>query len=289
MLNGHARQLWIDEFHFEGDVHVTGAFLLRPKRRLWVQPATAAIDSGTIVVGKEPLLSGITGTITCTVPSFDPRVPTGMEFFRYISGMVRLDASIPNVRALNYYSRIRGSSVQFGGGAGEFHLDGTLHSGIVHPLNLSAVVNLVTAKREAWLALGSAVATANGNLEGPTTLQAQLAPFELRHDAEKSAVVAGSELRVYAITDAIDVSRPTPALDIQVNAPSAQFPNLRIINTLMSPASKLHIEHGTAAMTAQFTANTGSGRAHGMLAIGAQNISARYHDLKFGGRIVTSQ
>lgn len=61
-VDGHARQIWADEFHFEGDVHVRGAFFLRPKRWLWVGPATATFLSGSVAVGDEKLLDRTSGS-----------------------------------------------------------------------------------------------------------------------------------------------------------------------------------------------------------------------------------
>jgi hypothetical protein len=283
-VNGGAKQAWVDEFRFDGDVRVTGSFYLRPKRWLEVGPASATVLSGSVVLGNENLLVGVSGSVACSVPGFDPRPPFGMEFFRFISGTVRLDAGIPNARSLNYYARIRGSSVQVDGGIGMFRLDGTLRSGVVHPLNLSIGMTDVAAQTETWRATGSYQVSANAPAEGPAAWLAHVTPLELQFAGESSAVIEGADLQIRATTDAIDVSLPAPSVDVHTELSTAKVPNLRIVNRLLSASSKLHVDGGMALIGAQFVANTGTGRAMGDLVVNAENLSAHYRDLHFGGR-----
>ena len=284
-VDGLARQLWIDEFHFEGELRVSGAFYLRPKRRLWVGPAKATSAYGSVVIGNERLLDGISWTANCTIPPLDPRNPTGMEFFRFISGALQINAGIPNARALNYYTQIRGSSALFDGGSGGLHLDLVLHSGVARPLNLSLEMNDLKAKKEAWLALGSLQVTAKADSEGPSTWLARIAPFELRQAGTKSAAVRGTEFRLNASTAAIDVSKPLPEIEVHGDLPSAQIPSLRIINTFMSSSSRLHVNGGKGSISAQFDANTATKLARGDLAVGAEGLSAEQGELHFWGRV----
>lgn len=163
-IDGFVRQLWVDEFHFEGVAHASGAFYLRPKRWLWVGPAKATLVSGNVVIGDAKLLDGISGGASCTIPPFDPRHPTGMEFFRFISGTLQIDAGIPNARSLNYYTQIRGSSALFDGGSGGLHLDLALHSGVARPLNLSLGMNDFESGKQALARTRLATNHRNGRL-----------------------------------------------------------------------------------------------------------------------------
>ncbi len=284
-VDGYARQLWIDEFHFEGNVHVAGAFFLRPKRWLWVGPAKATLASGSVTIGDVKLLEGISGTASCTVPPFDPRYPTGMEFFRYISGAFQIDADIPNARALDYYAQIRGSSASFNGGNGGFHIDSVLHSGVVRPLNMSFDMSDLKVEQGAWLALGSLQLSAKADTDGPSTWLARIAPFELRHADMKSAVVNGTELRINASTDAIDVSKPFPEVELHGDLPSAHVPDWRIVNTFISNSSRLHVDGGKGTLSAHVDANTATNRAKGDVRVGAEGLSAHDGNLHFGGAV----
>ncbi|MBN1606511.1 MAG: hypothetical protein JW940_07745 [Polyangiaceae bacterium] len=285
-MDGRARQIWVDEFHFEGDVHVTGAFFVRPKRQVWMGPANATFLSGSVVVGKEKLLDGISGSVDCTVPPSDPRPPAGMEAFQLISGTVRADADIPSPRALNYYTRRRGSSIVFDGGKGVFHLDGALRSGVAHPLNLSVDISEVKVQREGWLALGPLHFSAKTAAVGPSEWLARIAPVELRHASEKSAILRGSELRMSASVDEIDLAKAAPDIELYGDLLAARVPDLRVVNTLLlSSPSRLHVDGGSASMDAHLEANSRTNRAKGHLAVRGQGVTAHEGRLHFGGRV----
>jgi hypothetical protein len=285
-VDGRAKQIWVDEFHFEGDVHVTGAFFVRPKRQVWVGPANATFLAGSVFIGKEKLLDGTSGAIDCTVPPFDPRPPVGMEAFRFISGTVRADADIPSPRALDYYTRRRGSSAVFDGGKGVFHLDGALRSGVAHPLNLSVQIGEVRVQTEEWLALGPLEVSAETAAQGPGEWLARIAPVELRRGGETSPTVRGGELRMSASIDEIDLAQTAPDIEVYADLLAARVPNLRVVDTLLlSSASRLHVDGGSASLDAHFETNTATNRAKGRLAVGAQGVTAHDGDLHFGGRV----
>ena len=206
-VDGIARQVWIDEVRFEGKARVSGAFFLKPKRLLWVGPAHADIFSGTVTLGDAKLLAQISGTADCRIPPFDPSLPFGIEYYRYISGAVRLDADVPDVRALDYYPRIRGIPLSFGGGNGGLHFDGTLRDGIVRPMNLSLTLRDLAAKTGSWLIGASIEASARAGSTGPSVWTARLSPLALERAGATFVVIGEQPLQVGTLVDEIDLSR----------------------------------------------------------------------------------
>lgn len=284
-VDGRARQIWIDEFRFEGDARVAGAFELRPARRLWVGPAYATIFSGNVAVGNETLLNHTSGTANCTIPPFDLRLPVGMEVFRYISGNVRLDADIPSARALAYYARIRGSRAVFDGGKGLLHLDGTLRSGVVRPITLLLTFEDVTIEQDAWRFLGSVRISTKTEDAAPNVWHLRVAPFELRQSKAKSSAVLGREILLQASTDVLDLSKPAVDFEIHGDLPSALVPNLRIVNAFLPSKSKLQIDGGKSTLAVHFDANTRANWAKGVFTVDVDGLSAHNNDLHFGGRL----
>jgi len=284
-VDAMARQLWVDEFHFEGVAHINGAFFLRPKRWLWVGPARARLTSGSVVIGTEPLLDKMSGTVNCTVPPFDPRPPNGMEFFRFISGAFDLDTRVTSVRAFDYYTRIRGNSTTFDGGNGAGHLDGTLRSGVLSPLHLSLDMSEIRAQKGTWFALGHLGATAKSGPEEHIAWIANWGPFALRQADAKQAALRGSKLCLSANTEPLDLSKPAPDIAIHVELPSAQIPDLRVANLLTSTGSAIRVDGGWASIAADFHASTGTSRAQGAIAVSAEAISAHNGNFHFGGRV----
>ncbi len=282
---GLVRQIWFDEVHFEGKVRVTGAFFLQPKRQLWVGPAHAAILSGTITLGDERLLQSVSGAADCHIPPFDPSAPVGMEFFRYISGNARLDANISSARAFDYYPRIRGIPLQFDGGQGVLHVDGTLRSGIIRPLNLALTMGELTAETGKWLAVGTLEVSARTNAQGPSAWSARIGSVELRRAGANVVAIDGKPLQLDAQVDEIDLSRAAPDLEIHGDLPLARVPNLRFINEFVSSPNGLHVDGGKASFSAQLIASTGTNSIKGVASVDADAVAGRYGALQVAGRV----
>lgn len=284
-VDGNARQIWADELRFEGDVHVRGAFFLQPKRRVWVGPASATFLSGSVTLGDEKLLDGTSGSVDCTIPPFDPRPPVGMEVFRFVSGTVRLDADISSARALDYYTRVRGASTVIDGGKGVFHLDGVLRAGVARPLSLSVDLHAMQAQDAAWLARGSLHVSAQAGSQGPSEWLARIAPLELRHVGAKAAAIHGTELRLSASIDEVDISEPAPDFNIHADLPYAHVPDLRVANMFLSSLGQLRVDGGKASIAAYVDANLGTNRAQGDLVVGTDGMSAHSGELRFEGQL----
>ena len=283
-VDGHAKQLWIDEFDFEGDVHVVGSFALKPKRSLWVGPANATITSGSVKVGRERILGQLAGQITCTIPPFNPVPVTGYEAFRFVSGAIRLDARILSAKALDYYARIRGSSARMTGGSGTLHLVGGLRSGVISPLTLSLAMNDLRAQRNDWIALGSVQLSNSTAEEGPSVSLLQVSHAELHQIGVEAAAFTSAELSVRASTKEIDLSKPLPGFIIRGDAPSAELPDLQFANALLLSKNQLRIERGSASLSATFEAATHTNIASGTVALSTDRVVGRNGKLRFAGR-----
>jgi len=284
-VDGLARQIWIDEIHFEGKARVTGAFLLQPKRQLWVGPAHAAILSGTITLGNERLLQNVSGAVDCHIPPFDPSVPVGMGFFRYISGNARLDAGISSARAFDYYPRIRGIPLQFDGGQGVLHVDGELRSGTVRPLNLALTMGELTAEVGKWLAVGTLEVSARADAEGPSAWSARIESVALRRAGANIVAIDGKPLQLSVQVNQIDLSSAAPDLEVHVDLPLARVPNLRFINEFVSSPNGLHIDGGKASFSAHLIASTGTNSVSGVASVDADAVAGRYGALQVAGRV----
>jgi hypothetical protein len=280
-----ARQIWIDELHFEGDTRVVGTFFLKPQRWLWVGPARATFLSGSVLIGEETFLQGTSGFVDCTIRPFDPRPPAGIEMLQFVSGTVSLDATIPDARALDYYTRSHGSSVAFAHGEGTFHLDGGLASGVVRPLNLAVQMRQLQASSGEWLGHGTLELSAKTGPAGPHVSLVRMAPFELRHTAAKSALLQAPELRLSASTDELDVSKPAPDFDLQGDLPAAQVPDLRVLNHFTSGPGELHVDSGAASLASHFEANTRAKQAKGELTLASDAVAAHLGELRMEGSV----
>lgn len=89
-----ADELWVQQLRYLGRARAVGAFELKPARRLWVGPASLAVEPGRIVVAGRDAFTAFSGKIECTVHPFDVRVPDGFAVLRYISTRTTLHGDI---------------------------------------------------------------------------------------------------------------------------------------------------------------------------------------------------
>src|SRR5258706_6011732 len=76
------RELWFQQFRYDGPARARGRFRLRPALHLWVGPASLDLGGGKLRVGSARVADAFSGHIDCRVDPFDTRVPVGRQVFR---------------------------------------------------------------------------------------------------------------------------------------------------------------------------------------------------------------
>ncbi|HET7453408.1 MAG TPA: hypothetical protein VFL12_11740, partial [Thermoanaerobaculia bacterium] len=127
-LDAPAREIWIDQYRYDGAARVSGSFFLWPQKRADIGPARVAFDGGTLWLGRERAAGGFRGDVTAKIASFDPRAVRGNDVYRFISGGGRATGEMPAVSFLNYYLR-DASEPRLSGGRGKLAVELALRSG----------------------------------------------------------------------------------------------------------------------------------------------------------------
>ncbi len=114
--------IWIEIYRFRGRARVTGGFTLRPHVRASVGPAAVEFLSGDFLLApSEPMLSAASGRGDCLIDPFAPDEVRGQEVWRKISGSIRTQGRIEDLRCLNHYLRHTPEPrLSGGGGRGRF-------------------------------------------------------------------------------------------------------------------------------------------------------------------------
>ena len=123
------REIWAQMIRYQGVGRASGAFRLRPAKRLWVGPAELRLERGTLSTGPHEIASSFEGTITCKVDDFDVEPVHGMDVFAFISARADLEASLPGLEAVNFLSAPNGSFA-LEDGSGLLDLDVALDHGV---------------------------------------------------------------------------------------------------------------------------------------------------------------
>jgi hypothetical protein len=115
-VDADVRELWVQEFHYEGPAHVRGAFQLAPKRRVWVGPAELALSGGALRAGEHLVATGLEGLVRADVPAFDVQTVRGLDVLHQISGRIDLDAQVAGLSFLALYGPPGGVALRDGSG-----------------------------------------------------------------------------------------------------------------------------------------------------------------------------
>ncbi len=99
-----APDIWIEIYRFRGRARVTGGFTLRPHVRVAIGPAAVEFLSGDLLLApSEPMLSAASGRGDCVIDPYAPEEVRAKQIWRRISGTIRLQGRITDLRCLNHY------------------------------------------------------------------------------------------------------------------------------------------------------------------------------------------
>jgi hypothetical protein len=124
-----APDIWVEIYRFRGRARLTGGFTLRPHDRVKIGPAAVEFLSGNFLLGPErAMLSSASGHGDCDIDAFDPEAVRGKEVWRRISGDIRVEGRLEDIRFLNHY--LGHTEPRLSGGGGKAHGDIRFNHGI---------------------------------------------------------------------------------------------------------------------------------------------------------------
>jgi len=131
-IDAMAKELWVDEGRYQGNVHVLGAFLFRPGLELRIGPGAAVeVLDGELGLAGKPVLTGIRGRADARTPHFNPVEPEGVAILRFFSGSLSVRGALADAEFANYFLGPAGIEVH--GGAGRVELKVAFERGVVLP------------------------------------------------------------------------------------------------------------------------------------------------------------
>jgi hypothetical protein len=156
-----APDIWVEIYRFRGRARVTGGFTLSPHDRVRIGPAAVEFLSGNFLLGSErAMLSSASGRGDCDIDAFDPETVRGKEVWRKISGNIRVEGRLEDIRFLNHY--LGHTEPRLSGGGGKAHGDIRFNHGIA-----SGGADFDLARADFRYANGSVRGRASGHLRVP--------------------------------------------------------------------------------------------------------------------------
>lgn len=209
-VDAMAKEVWIDEIRYQGEIRAIGSFLLRPGLELRVGPgAEAQIRSGELSIGGRRTLAAMVGRADCNTPNFNPSRPQGLEIARFFTGSLLLRARLVDLDVVNYLAA--SSDIQARGGAGSFNVNVAFVRGV-----LRRGSSLKVTSRALEIDFAGQRVNTSFELDGATDQSergaVRLATTDLTvGPVAKQARFAGGHLTFdLATRSTIDLARPAP-------------------------------------------------------------------------------
>jgi hypothetical protein len=95
------REVWIDDYRFTGNAHLTGGFFLRPNLQAEIYPTELVSETGVIRSGKEDLAEDVHARLAARFPAWDPHRISGHEVLRLVIGKAEAALQLPTAELVN--------------------------------------------------------------------------------------------------------------------------------------------------------------------------------------------
>ncbi|GAC1518494.1 MAG: hypothetical protein NVS3B10_20460 [Polyangiales bacterium] len=283
------REIWIDDYHFTGEAKAHGGFYLRPARKVSVGPARVDVISGQMLLGPDPVLVDMHGDLELTLDTFDPRPNGGALFLRKLTSLDgRLDGRVVSLAFVEHRFLEGGPHLE--GGAGPLHLvaevrDGKLADGFELTLGLhDVVVPLAMAKVEASAQTSFTVHPAKDG-KPQAILSVEVAPAEVALRGSENWPIKAAQIGLFAHGENLDLDKPLNDLRYSIDAPRIEITDLRLLQLLLPPSSKLRIGAGAAFIHAHLDAELAAKTAQAKIELSTHTASIKLEDFALSASI----
>jgi hypothetical protein len=132
---GALREIWFDEYRYQGPARVRGELVFEPHQSITVAPTSLRLDGGTLSAGGDVLASVVSAAIDASIPPTSDLRERPRRVIRALSAHARVEANVMSLTAVELYRH-------------ELQFDG---AGL---LTADVVVNEGRISRDSWLSLG---------------------------------------------------------------------------------------------------------------------------------------
>lgn len=283
------REVWIADYRYVGDATAHGALKVEAKKWVEVEGATVELHGGDVTRGAETMLRRVEGKVNLDLVGTDPATVEGRGLFGALSGTVAIKAAVANLSFLDFYLRAA-PWLHLTGGVGELGIDINVQDGEFQAgSSIAADVSDIVARFLSYSVVGDGeVRLAVGVDEGTpmTTMLVNFRDFAITHDGDEAPHVKGKGFRVAASTPDVALHQPFTALQVVMDLPEAEIPDVKVYNAYLPRDLGLALRSGTGKVHGRLEISTQDNLCHGDLFLDAHAVHANLDDLTMSGDIV---
>lgn len=282
------RELWVGDYQYAGDASVSGALTLEAHKWLEVQALQLQLNGGAVTRGGEPMLRQLDGEVSVDLVGTNPEALEGRDLFGQISAKATLSADVANLAFLDFYLQ-SAPWLHLSGGVGKLVVDVAVQDGAFQDgSTVAADVQDIAARFLSYSVVGDGKVRLGVDSKGDvaqTALTVDFLDFAIDHDGDAEPHVKGQGFRVSATTADRALDRPFTTLDVALDLPDSQIPDVAVYDAYLPDGLGLRLLAGTGTVSGHLEASTGDKRCHGAIDLHAQGVRATLDDLTLSGDI----
>ncbi len=282
------RELWLGDYKYTGDAAVSGALTIEANKWLEVEGVVLRLAGGEVSRGTDAMLRALQGQVNVDLVGTNPVTFEGRGLFGAISGKVGLTADVANLAFLDFYLQ-SAPWLHLTGGVGTLAIDVTVQDGAFQVgSTVAADVQDIVARFLSYSVVGDgevrlAVGTADGAPQ--TAIGVDFLDFAISLDGDTSPHVKGKGFRVAATTPDVALNRPFTSLEVVLDLPQAEIPDVGVYNAYMPQGIGLALLTGTGTVRGRLEVSTEQSLCHGELFLDGRAVRATLDDLTLSGNV----
>ncbi|MDP2310207.1 MAG: hypothetical protein Q8P18_29595 [Pseudomonadota bacterium] len=282
------RELWIGDYKYTGAATASGNLTLEANKWLEVEQALVTLDGGGVTRGSVSMLTGVQGQIELDLVGTNPVAFEGRGLFGAISGKVGLTAGVANLSFLDFYLQ-SAPWLHLTGGVGELVVDVNVEDGTFqNGSKVAADVNDIVARFLSYSVVGDGAVRLDVSLADgvpQTAIGVEFLDFAISLDGDATPHVKGQGFAVSATTADVALNRPFTSLDIVLELPEAEIPDVGVYNAYMPQDLGLVLKTGTGTVRGHLEVSTAQSLCHGELFLDGRAVLATLDELTLSGDV----
>lgn len=282
------REIWVNQFRFEGHGQVEGSMTHVVQRTVTVPQASVTLTAGSAWVGKLPAVQNIAVKATVTLDQFDPRKEKGLAMLPFVTASVQIKGKVDSLDFIRvFFRKAPWLHIQ---GQGEIDADLRLHKGVLAPPTMFSVKTEDIATNVLDFVMA---AKGPGGIEGRVEradgqtvakVSVALADFQVALPSQQT-LVRGRDLEITGKSGQLDLRDPFTDLLLIVDTPDVEFQNLSVLNAYIPRHLNLQIRGGRGHLRSHIEGSPQTLTATGTIALSAEGLVAAYKDLTVQGNV----
>jgi hypothetical protein len=264
-------------FHIEAsDLQINGGMDSTARGPLAISAARVRISDGRISHEGLSLATDFDLDCRARIDKHTKADRADAGIFPFISGKIHASGDIADLRFIDTFLRSV-SWMRIQGGAGSIEADVGISRGSLEPdSTLEVKTSEFSFEYIDYAVTGKGLVRISGREDdgrGDTKMNFDLNDFSLGFSDAQTPHIEGHNFSVDIIGNLAEMMQREAAVDVTINIPESDVPDLRIYNRYFKGASPVEILSGKGLLRSHFEVATGPGTGDGIIEVTTTNVS----------------